>query len=179
MRHASHVPLTYTRITLHTHHTHHTSHTQVLPELKLDVASLGVDVDNNFEPIYVQMQGKGEVVKRLKALAKKSSRVLLATDEDREGEAISWHLLEILQPSVPVKRAVFHEITQSAILEAFESPRDIDMDLVQSQETRRILDRLTGYTISPILWRYVHTIHIPSMHMPSMHISSNSGTRQF
>jgi len=127
----------------------------VLPALKLDVASLGVDVDNHFEPIYVESPGKRDVVKRLKGLSKKCSRILLATDEDREGEAISWHLLELLKPKVPVKRAVFHEITPSAIEEAFQNPRDIDMDLVHSQETRRILDRLTGFTLSPILWRYL------------------------
>ena len=127
----------------------------VVADLKLNVADLGVDVDNDFTPIYVQMAGKNDVVERLKGLSKKCSRILLATDEDREGEAISWHLLETLRPAVPVKRAVFHEITESAIKEAFLAPRDIDMDLVRSQETRRILDRLAGYTISPILWRYV------------------------
>jgi len=92
---------------------------------------------------------------RLKKHAKDSSRILLATDEDREGEAISWHLLEVLQPKVPVKRAVFHEITKSAIMEAFSNPREVDMNLVQSQETRRIVDRLTGFTLSPLLWRYI------------------------
>ena len=129
----------------------------VLDAIKLNVADLGVDVQNGFEPLYVPMAGKSEVLKRLIKLSKECSRILLATDEDREGEAISWHLLEVLKPKVPYKRAVFHEITKGAILDSFENPRDIDMNLVQSQETRRILDRLAGYTISPVLWRYVAT----------------------
>lgn len=125
----------------------------VLEELKLNVADLGVKVRDNFEPLYVPLEGKSEIVKRLTKLSKSCSKILLATDEDREGEAISWHLLELLQPIVPYKRAVFHEITKDAILESFNNPRDIDMDIVHSQETRRILDRLAGYTISPMLWR--------------------------
>lgn len=129
----------------------------VLGAIKLNVADLGVNVDNGFEPLYVPMAGKAEVLKRLKRASQDCARILLATDEDREGEAISWHLLEVLKPTVPYKRAVFHEITKSAILESFQQPREIDMDLVQSQETRRILDRLAGYTISPVLWRYVAT----------------------
>ena len=119
------------------------------------MAHLGVDVKNNFEPIYVTMSKKTEVVNRLKKAAKKCSRIILASDEDREGEAISWHLVKILEPTVPYKRAVFHEITKEAIIESFQNPRDINMNLVQSQETRRVLDRLAGYTVSPILWRYV------------------------
>ena len=129
----------------------------VLDAIKLNVADLGVDVQNGFEPLYVPMAGKSEVLKRLIKLSKECTRILLATDEDREGEAISWHLLEVLKPKVPYKRAVFHEITKGAILDSFENPREIDMNLVQSQETRRILDRLAGYTISPVLWRYVAT----------------------
>jgi DNA topoisomerase-1 len=109
----------------------------VIPELKINVADLGVDVRNNFEPVYVPLEGKTEVLKRLKKLSGECSRILLATDEDREGEAISWHLLEVLKPKVPVKRAVFHEITKDAILKSFENPREIDMNIVQSQETRR------------------------------------------
>jgi DNA topoisomerase-1 len=128
---------------------------QVLPELSLNVAHLGVDVHEGFRPLYVPMPGKKDVLKRLTGLAKECSSVLLATDEDREGEAISWHLLETLKLRVPHKRAVFHEITKQAILEAFNNPRDIDLNLVHSQETRRILDRLTGFTLSPVLWRYV------------------------
>lgn len=116
--------------------------------INLNVAHLGIHVHNNFEPIYVTMTKKAEVVKRLKKLSKECSRIILATDEDREGEAISWHLVELLQPSVPYRRAVFHEITKQAIIDSFENPRDIDMDLVQSQETRRVLDRLAGFTVS-------------------------------
>lgn len=123
--------------------------------INLNVAHLGINVHNNFEPIYVTMTKKADVVKRLKKLSKECSRIILATDEDREGEAISWHLVELLQPSVPYRRAVFHEITKDAIIDSFENPRDIDMDLVQSQETRRVLDRLAGFTVSPVLWRYV------------------------
>lgn len=128
----------------------------VLEELRINVGDLGVDVYNNFEPIYIDMEGKKDVIDRLKNLAKSCSRILFATDEDREGEAISWHLLEALNPTVPYKRAVFHEISEAAIRQSFENPREIDMNLVQSQETRRILDRLTGFTISPLLWRYIN-----------------------
>jgi len=129
----------------------------VLESIKLNVADLGVDVENGFEPLYVPMAGKSDVLKRLTKLSNECSRILLATDEDREGEAISWQLLAVLNPKVPYKRAVFPEITKGAILDSFLNPRDIDMDLVHSQETRRILDRLAGYTISPVLWRYVAT----------------------
>ena len=129
----------------------------ILPEINLNVAHLGVDVANDFEPVYVTLTKKVDVVKRLRKSMKSCSRLILATDEDREGEAISWHLLKLLDPSVPFKRAVFHEITKEAILESFKNPRDIDMDLVESQETRRVLDRLAGYTVSPVLWRYVAT----------------------
>eukprot|EP01041_Mallomonas_annulata_P006134 gene6134-12420_t len=128
---------------------------KVINELKLTVADLGIDVYNNFEPLYIEMERKGDIMRRLRSLSKKCSRILLATDEDREGEAISWHLIQLINPTIPYKRAVFNEITKDAILEAFKHPRDIDMDLVQSQETRRILDRLAGYTVSPILWRYI------------------------
>lgn len=129
----------------------------ILPEINLNVAHLGVDVQNDFEPVYVTLTKKVEVVKRLKKAMKSCSRLILATDEDREGEAISWHLVKLLDPKVPYKRAVFHEITKEAIFDSFQQPRDIDMDLVQSQETRRVLDRLAGYTVSPVLWRYVAT----------------------
>lgn len=99
------------------------------------------------------MEQKHEIIKRLTKLSKTVDNIMFATDEDREGEAISWHLLEVLQPKVPFQRAVFHEITQSAIIEAFRNPRNIDMNLVYSQETRKMLDRLVGYTVSPILWK--------------------------
>jgi DNA topoisomerase-1 len=118
-------------------------------------ASLGVNVDNDFEPIYVVSPGKTKQIKLLKDQLKKADTLYLATDEDREGEAISWHLLELLQPKVPVHRLVFHEITQDAIQEAIRTPRQVDTGLVKAQETRRILDRLYGYEVSPLLWRKV------------------------
>ncbi|HEX4655690.1 MAG TPA: type I DNA topoisomerase, partial [Mycobacteriales bacterium] len=118
-------------------------------------ARLGVDVDNGFEPLYVVHPDKKQQVAKLKAALKDADELLLATDEDREGEAIAWHLLEVLKPSVPVRRMVFHEITPQAIREAVEHPRDINRNLVDAQETRRILDRLYGYEVSPVLWKKV------------------------
>jgi DNA topoisomerase I len=118
-------------------------------------ARLGVDVDNNFEPLYIISPEKKTTVTELKGLLKDVDELYLATDGDREGEAIAWHLLETLKPSVPVKRMVFHEITEPAIRAAAESPRDLDIDLVDAQETRRILDRLYGYEVSPVLWKKV------------------------
>ncbi len=118
-------------------------------------ARLGVDVDNGFKPLYVVVQGKKERVTKLKALLKEASELYLATDEDREGESIAWHLLEVLNPRVPVKRMVFHEITREAIRRAVDNSRDLDRRLVDAQETRRILDRLYGYEVSPVLWRKV------------------------
>ncbi|MCB0393365.1 MAG: type I DNA topoisomerase [Bdellovibrionales bacterium] len=118
-------------------------------------ASLGVNVDQDFEPIYITPKKKTKTVTELRSLVKDADELVLATDEDREGESISWHLLEVLKPKVPVKRMVFHEITKEAIQEAIESPRKIDMDLVRAQEARRILDRLMGYTISPLLWKKI------------------------
>jgi DNA topoisomerase-1 len=118
-------------------------------------ANLGVNTANNFEPLYVVPKDKKKVVKELKDALKGADRLLLATDEDREGESISWHLLQLLQPKVPVKRMVFHEITKEAIGRALEQTRELDMELVHAQETRRILDRLVGYTLSPLLWKKV------------------------
>src|SRR3954464_15408061 len=117
---------------------------------------LAVDVDNGFEPYYVVPRDKKSHISKLKTLLKDADELYLATDEDREGEAIAWHLLDELKPkNIPVKRMVFHEITKPAILAAAENPRDLDMDLVEAQEARRILDRLYGYEVSPVLWRKV------------------------
>ncbi len=118
-------------------------------------AQLGVNVESNFEPIYVIPKDKQKIVKELKAALKQADELVLATDEDREGESISWHLLQILQPKVPIKRMVFHEITQEAIREALRNCRTVDEQLVHAQETRRILDRLYGYTLSPLLWKKI------------------------
>jgi DNA topoisomerase-1 len=117
---------------------------------------LAVDVDNGFKPTYELTDRGKQVVKDLRAALKDASELYLATDEDREGEAISWHLVEQLQPKVPVKRMVFHEITQAAIDAAVDNPRGIDYGLVDAAETRRILDRLYGYEVSPVLWRRVN-----------------------
>ncbi|MEM9876852.1 MAG: type I DNA topoisomerase, partial [Myxococcota bacterium] len=118
-------------------------------------ARLGVDVENGFKPLYVLDPDKKSHIAKLKKLIKDSDEVLLATDEDREGESIAWHLLEVLKPKVPVKRMVFHEITRKAIQRAIEAPREIDRRLVDAQEARRILDRLYGYEVSPVLWKKV------------------------
>jgi DNA topoisomerase-1 len=118
---------------------------------------LAVDVDNGFEPYYVVPRDKKSHMSKLKTLLKDADELYLATDEDREGEAIAWHLLDELSPKkgIPVKRMVFHEITKQAILDAAANPRDLDMDLVEAQEARRILDRLYGYEVSPVLWKKV------------------------
>ena len=118
-------------------------------------ARTGVDVDHDFEPLYVISPDKKATVTELKNLLKDVDELYLATDGDREGEAIAWHLLETLKPKIPVRRMVFHEITESAIRAAAEDPRDLDTDLVDAQETRRILDRLYGYEVSPVLWKKV------------------------
>ncbi|RKT52146.1 type I DNA topoisomerase [Saccharothrix australiensis] len=118
-------------------------------------ARLGVDVDHDFEPLYVVTPDKKATVAELKELLKGVDELYLATDGDREGEAIAWHLLDTLKPKVPVRRMVFHEITEPAILAAAANPRDLDQDLVDAQETRRILDRLYGYEVSPVLWKKV------------------------
>jgi DNA topoisomerase I len=139
-------------------------HIRDLPRAAADVpakfksepwARLGVNVDADFEPLYIISPEKKSTVSELKGLLKDVDELYLATDGDREGEAIAWHLLETLKPRIPVKRMVFHEITKPAILEAAENPRDLDIDLVDAQETRRILDRLYGYEVSPVLWKKV------------------------
>jgi DNA topoisomerase-1 len=118
-------------------------------------ARLGVDVDHDFEPLYVVNSDKRQQVSKLKQLLKNADELLLATDEDREGEAIAWHLMEELKPRVPAKRMVFHEITPEAIAQAVASPRDVDQGLVEAYQTRRVLDRLYGYELSPVLWKKV------------------------
>ncbi|MFF5843951.1 type I DNA topoisomerase [Streptomyces massasporeus] len=120
-----------------------------------EVRRLGVDVEHDFQPIYVVNADKKAQVKKLKDLLKESDELFLATDEDREGEAIAWHLQEVLKPKVPVKRMVFHEITKAAIQAAVANPRQLNQKLVDAQETRRILDRLYGYEVSPVLWKKV------------------------
>lgn len=139
-------------------------HIRDLPRAAADVpakyksepwARLGVDVEHDFEPLYIISPDKKGTVSELKDLLKGVDELYLATDGDREGEAIAWHLLETLKPRIPVKRMVFHEITEPAIRAAAESPRDLDNDLVDAQETRRILDRLYGYEVSPVLWKKV------------------------
>ncbi|HXS85786.1 MAG TPA: type I DNA topoisomerase [Mycobacterium sp.] len=139
-------------------------HIRDLPRAAADVpakyksepwARLGVNVDDDFEPLYIISPDKKSTVTELKGLLKDVDELYLATDGDREGEAIAWHLLETLKPRVPIKRMVFHEITEQAILEAAANPRDLDIDLVDAQETRRILDRLYGYEVSPVLWKKV------------------------
>jgi DNA topoisomerase-1 len=118
---------------------------------------IGVDTDGDFKPYYVVPEDKRKNVAELKAALKGASAVMLATDPDREGESISWHLLEVLKPKVPVKRIVFHEITKKAVEQAIAEAHDVDDNLVRAQESRRILDRLYGYTLSPVLWKKVQT----------------------
>ena len=122
----------------------------------LPKSTLGVDIENNFEPRYINIRGKGDLIKELKKEAKKSKRVYLATDPDREGEAISWHLTYILGIDENEEcRIEFNEITKDAIKKAIKNPRHIDLKLVDAQQARRVLDRLLGYQISPILWKKV------------------------
>ena len=133
-----------------------TSAKEIPPSLKDQKwARLGVNVDEDFAPLYVVPADKKKHVTKLRKLVKEASEIFLATDEDREGESISWHVVELLKPKVPRRRLVFHEITREAIHEALSNPREIDERLVQAQETRRILDRLYGYEVSPILWRKI------------------------
>ncbi len=138
-------------------------HVRDLPDRAKDVpeaqrkrfGALGVDVDDGFEPYYVVDPGKKKIIADLKKRLAEADELLLATDEDREGEAIAWHLVQVLKPKVPVKRMVFHEITKDAITRAVSETREIDDRLVDAQETRRILDRLYGYEVSPVLWKKV------------------------
>jgi DNA topoisomerase I len=122
---------------------------------KEEWAKLGVNVDEDFEPLYVVPKDKKKIITDLKSKMKDVATIYLATDEDREGESISWHLLELLKPKVPVKRMVFHEITKTAIQNALKDTREVDDKLVRAQETRRILDRLYGYTLSPLIWKKI------------------------
>lgn len=122
----------------------------------LPKSQLGVDIENNYEPKYITIRGKGDVLAKLRKEVKKAEKIYLATDPDREGEAIAWHLYEVLKLKPEnTKRIVFHEITKSAILKAIEQPRDIDINLVNAQQARRILDRIVGFELSPVLWRKV------------------------
>src|SRR3954447_2923688 len=122
----------------------------------LPKSQIGVDTENNYEPKYITIRGKGPVLQELKTAAKKAKKIYLAADPDREGEAIAWHLANSLNIDIESDcRVVFNEITKDAILESFKHPRPIDMDLVDAQQARRILDRLVGYNISPILWKKV------------------------
>src|ERR1039457_6675651 len=139
-------------------------HIRDLPQSAADIpvsvkgekwARLGINVHDHFKPVYVVSSDRKKIVAELKAALKQVDEVYLATDEDREGEAIAWHLSEVLSPTVPVKRMVFHEITPAAIARAVDEWRDLDRRLVDAQEARRILDRLYGYEVSPVLWRKV------------------------
>jgi DNA topoisomerase-1 len=139
-------------------------HVRDLPQSAKDIpekvkkekwAQLGVNVDKNFEPLYCIPKDKTKVIKNLREKLSEADELYLATDEDREGESISWHLLEVLKPNVPTKRMVFHEITKEAIKKSLDETREIDYNLVRAQEARRVLDRLVGYTISPLIWKKV------------------------
>src|SRR6186713_1202407 len=141
-------------------------HIRDLPEAAAEVPKeikekewgrLGVDVESDFTPYYVVSGGKRKQVAHLKTALKDASELLLATDPDREGESISWHLQQVLKPKIPVRRIVFHEITEEAVREALQHPGDVNENLVRAQESRRILDRLYGYTLSPVLWKKVQT----------------------
>ena len=126
-------------------------HIRDLPKSKL-----GVDIENDFEPEYINIRGKGDLIKSLKADAKKAKQVYLATDPDREGEAIAWHLANILEIDPNSKcRVTFNEITKNAVKEAIKNPRTVDKNLIDAQQARRVLDRIVGYKISPILWAKV------------------------
>ena len=122
----------------------------------LPKSRIGVDIEDDFEPKYINIRGKGELIKELKKEAKNATKVFLATDPDREGEAISWHLSNLFNIDSDKKcRVTFNEITKKAVVQAVKSPREIDIDLVNAQQARRILDRIVGYQISPLLWKNV------------------------
>ena len=122
----------------------------------LPKSTIGVDVEHDFTPKYTVPRDKSKLVKELKESVENANELILATDPDREGEAIAWHLVEATNPQgKPVKRVVFHEITPDAVRAAMENPREIDMDLVDAQQARRVLDRIVGYTVSPLLWKKV------------------------
>ena len=124
----------------------------------LPKSTLGIDVDNGFEAHYINIRGKGDLIKDLKKDAKNADKIYLATDPDREGEAISWHLAAALEiPEGKSKRITFNEITKTAVKDAIKKPRDIDMDLVNAQQARRIVDRIVGYKLSPFLWKTVRS----------------------
>ena len=126
-------------------------HIRDLPKSKL-----GIDIENDFEPQYINIRGKGDLIKSLKKDAKQAKKVYLATDPDREGEAIAWHLAKILEDETPkITRVTFNEITKGAVQKAIKEPRDIDINLVDAQQARRVLDRIVGYKISPVLWKKV------------------------
>jgi DNA topoisomerase I len=129
---------------------------EIPAELKKESwSTLGVNVENDFDPLYVISPDRKKLIAELKDSLKKVRELVLATDEDREGESIGWHLVQVLKPSVPVSRMVFSEITKPAILEAIKNTRQLDENLVQAQETRRVVDRLYGYTLSPLLWKKI------------------------
>jgi len=138
-------------------------------------ARIGIDVDNGFKPLYVVSSDKKDQIKKLKAALAQVDELYLATDEDREGEAIAWHLLEVLNPKVPVKRMVFHEITKEAIQNAIDHPRDIDSKMVDAQEARRLLDRLFGYEVSPVLWKKV----MPQLSAGRAEVSNSNDPQAF
>ena len=122
----------------------------------LPKSTLGIDIDNGFNPHYINIRGKGDLIKELKKEAKNADKIFFATDPDREGEAISWHLASIIgEDAKKAKRVTFNEITKNAVKEAIKHPREIDMNLVNAQQARRILDRIVGYQISPFLWKTV------------------------
>ena len=132
------------------------SASEIPPKVKQESWSrLGVNIESGFDPLYVVPKEKKKIVKELKEALKDAEELILATDEDREGESIGWHLTQLLKPKVPVKRMVFSEITKEAIQDAIKNPRVLDGDLVSAQEARRVIDRLYGYTLSPLLWKKI------------------------